>query len=243
MITNGYTPAWFTAFMNTVPAEITAQEIAAIEARVPARARVLDICCGAGRHTVPLVAAGYHVTGIDRDIPALRVARATAPHADLLALDMRRLGALRAGTFDAALLLWQSFGYFTSAENDAVLAQIARVLRPGGLLLIDLAHPAWYRARTGRVLSDKPGVNAVTTALHDARLTSEIEYADGSSERFDFETFDPTELAARASAAACLKMIETSVWWDPARAADGTAARYQAVLRVETSSRPSSGVC
>lgn len=240
--TNAYTAAWFAAFLDGVPVEITAQEVAAVGARVPAGARVLDICCGTGRHTVPLVSAGYHTTGIDRDLPALRAARAAAPDADLLALDMRHLGALRGGTFDAALLLWQSFGYFTSAENDAVLARIARVLHPGGLLLIDLVHPAWYRARTGRVPSDRPGVSAVTTTLHDARLTSEIDYANGSSERFDFETFEPEQLAARATRAG-LSMIETSAWWDPARPADGTAARYQAVLRVGSSSRPSPRVC
>lgn len=50
--------------------------------------------------------------------------------------DMRRLPAAWTGRFDAVVNLFTSFGFFDRAEDDAaVVAGIARVLRPGGLFI------------------------------------------------------------------------------------------------------------
>ncbi|HKG95752.1 MAG TPA: methyltransferase domain-containing protein [Gemmatimonadaceae bacterium] len=40
--------------------------------------RVLDLCCGPGRHALPLAERGYDVTGVDRDAAALGAARRAA---------------------------------------------------------------------------------------------------------------------------------------------------------------------
>ena len=62
-----------------------------------------------------------------------------------MVLDQRDLSALR-GPFDAAMILWQSFGYFDPPTNDRVLRDIAARLRPGGRLLLDRYHPGFVRA-------------------------------------------------------------------------------------------------
>jgi len=66
---NEYTRQWFEVFLETMPGELTRAEVAAIEDRLPRPefVKVLDICCGPGRHAAALSERGYDVTGIDRD--------------------------------------------------------------------------------------------------------------------------------------------------------------------------------
>ncbi|MDQ7858231.1 MAG: methyltransferase domain-containing protein [Armatimonadota bacterium] len=103
-------------------------------------ARVLDLCSGYGRHSVELARRGFDVVGVDISEMQVRRAAARAAAAGSAAAfvvgDARALPV--AGPFDAAINMFLSFGYFaTDAENQAMLAEVARVLRRGGRLLID----------------------------------------------------------------------------------------------------------
>jgi SAM-dependent methyltransferase len=105
-----------------------------------APARILDVPCGYGRHSIELARRGYAVTGVD--ISAVQIARArqkaagAAGRARFVVGDARALPV--AGPFDAAINMFLSFGYFGSDdENEKMLHEIARALRPGGRLLID----------------------------------------------------------------------------------------------------------
>ncbi len=110
---------------------------------LPPGSAVLDLACGPGRHTLELARRGYAVTGVDRTRRYLAAARARAERASLAArvrflqADMCRLPPLP--PFDAALSLYASFGYFEEpAEDERVLRAIHGVLKPGGLLLMEL---------------------------------------------------------------------------------------------------------
>src|SRR5206468_2227743 len=95
--------------------------------------RILDVACGAGRHTIDLAKRGYRVTGFDLSSPLLAEARKAARTAGVKPTfvqgDMRRLPYRNA--FEAAISMFTSFGYFDRPEEDRqVLRGIARALRP-----------------------------------------------------------------------------------------------------------------
>src|SRR5262245_54666126 len=81
---------------------------------------VLDLCCGPGRHAVPLARRGLAVTAVDRTRFLLDHARERARLAglaiDFVEADMREF--LRPAAFDLALSLFTSFGYFAARDED-----------------------------------------------------------------------------------------------------------------------------
>jgi SAM-dependent methyltransferase len=107
----------------------------------PTPRAVLDLACGAGRHTAVLRRRGYRTLGVDLSLTLLAVmAERGLPR---VAGDMRRLPFARR-TFDWVLNFFTSFGYFEQeSENFQVLEEIARVLTPGGRFLIDLLNPPY----------------------------------------------------------------------------------------------------
>ena len=97
---------------------------------------VLDLACGAGRHTAALRAAGIRTLGSDLSLTLL----AQDPDLPRAAADMRELPFAEA-SFDWVLNFFTSFGYFDrERENFRVLEEITRVLEPGGQFLIDLMN-------------------------------------------------------------------------------------------------------
>ncbi len=109
-----------------------------LEVRPPAR--VLDVCCGYGRHSVELARRGFEVAGVD--ISEMQVGAACRHARESGLAPVFAVGDARAlplaGPFDAAINMFLSFGYFaTDDESQAMLEGVARVLRRGGRLLID----------------------------------------------------------------------------------------------------------
>ncbi len=99
---------------------------------------MLDVPCGQGRHAHLLAEAGYNVDGLDYSEHLLKIARqrGTGPRLRYTRGDMRRMPAKWTGRFDAVVNLFTSFGFFTDPGDDVkVIAQFARVLRPGGFLV------------------------------------------------------------------------------------------------------------
>lgn len=99
---------------------------------------VLDLACGAGRHTAALRRRGYRTLGVDLSLVMLSHMRGLPK----VAGDMRCL-PFQAESFDWVLSFFTSFGYFEQErENFRVLEEIVRMLTPGGRLLLDLMNPA-----------------------------------------------------------------------------------------------------
>ncbi len=107
--------------------------------------RCLDLCCGFGRHLEFLRDLGHAVWGCDLSLDLLRYASVQAkPY--VLQADMRQL-PYATSSFDFVFSFFTSFGYFEDdAENARVIDEIARVLKPGGGLLMDFLNPSWVRA-------------------------------------------------------------------------------------------------
>jgi ubiquinone/menaquinone biosynthesis C-methylase UbiE len=105
---------------------------------LPAGARLLDCPCGQGRHAHLLAEAGFRVDGLDYSKVLLHRAKArgTGPSLRYRQGDMRRLPATWGERFDVVLNLFTSFGFFLDPRDDVrVIAEFARVLRPGGVLV------------------------------------------------------------------------------------------------------------
>ncbi len=133
-------------FLPVLSDDRTAAEVNAVVERLGLAppARLLDLCCGQGRHAVPLAQLGYRVTGVDLSRPLLGRAAAHAAaqgqRVGLVEADMRRLPFADA-SFDAVLNLFNAFGYLEDdAQDELVLGEVARVLAPGGRFLQELAN-------------------------------------------------------------------------------------------------------
>ena len=112
--------------------------------------RILDLCCGQGRHVFELARQGFrHLVGIDRSRYLIRLARRRARQDGLSATfhegDARRY-RVKDGNFHCVMILGNSFGYFDQEEDDlAVLRAVRRALLGGGTLVLDLADGDWQR--------------------------------------------------------------------------------------------------
>jgi SAM-dependent methyltransferase len=116
--------------------------------------RILDLACGHGRHAIELARRGYRVTGVDLNAFFLevagRAAREAKVHEDFVQGDMRRVPLN--GEFDVVLNLFTAFGYFdTNEENTRVVREIARLLKQGGVFVLDVMN----KERLMRVFKEK----------------------------------------------------------------------------------------
>lgn len=145
---------------------------------LPVGARILDCPCGQGRHAHLLAETGYDVDGLDLSKPLLEIARkrGTARTLRYTQGDMRRLPARWSGRFDAVLNLFTSFGFFVEPADDArVIAQFARVLRPGGMLvwhggsrdgvMARFLARDWWTARDGTVFAQERSFDPLSGVL------------------------------------------------------------------------------
>ncbi|HTO21549.1 MAG TPA: methyltransferase domain-containing protein [Spirochaetia bacterium] len=111
-------------------------------AAAPRGARVLDLCCGPGRHSLELARRGFTVTAVDRTQAYLDRAAAKARELGLQSVaflkdDMREFR--KPGAFDLVINLFTSFGYFEDpAEDLRVMENIRQSMEPGGKLVMEM---------------------------------------------------------------------------------------------------------
>ena len=179
-------PGWYDEFFEgdwldllalRPPAEQTAQEVDFVveQLRLEAGARVLDVACGHGRHSLELARRGLMVTGVDLSPRSLTLARETAA-AEGLDVEFRRLDMRELDydhEFDGALNLFTAFGYFEEeAENQRVLDGVARALRPGGAFLVDVVNPVALFARYRDFWWEELGDGVVFLQQHEYDVLS-----------------------------------------------------------------------
>jgi len=126
--------------------------------------RVLDAACGTGRYTRRLAERGHAVVAVDSSAEMLAIARQAAPKADC------RVGALEAlpledACVDAAVC---ALALTHVADLGPVMAEFARVLRPGGHLVISNMHAATMLfGSIPRVLTDDGRPARIATWRHE----------------------------------------------------------------------------
>lgn len=133
--------------------------------------RVLDLACGHGRHARAIAPEVGLVVGIDRNSRYLDLARAQGSRAVLVRGDIRAL-PLKAGTFDAVYSWYSSLFMYDDDENAHCLAAAARLLRPGGRMIVHHDNPLRLRRQPEQAASwDMPGGGKVEESSRYDPLT------------------------------------------------------------------------
>jgi ubiquinone/menaquinone biosynthesis C-methylase UbiE len=208
-------------------------------AQCPEGGDLLDVACGFGRHAVPLAAAGYQVVGVDRSQTLLAEARRRAGEGrwpELVQADYRELPFADA-SFDAAINLFTSLGYLGDEEDSRALAEIARVLRPDGRLVIEIMHrdllvrrfseQDWHALGAGRLLLEQ---RTFDPAAGVAQTTQTLIENNGErdSRTFSLRVYSATELVAMLESAG---FAEAKCYGDLEGEAFTTDARLVVVAR------------
>jgi len=102
--------------------------------------KILDTCCGRGRHSVYLSEQGFDVTGFDLSKSSIaHNKKSECKTLHFFVHDIRNV--FRENHFDFVLNLFSSFGYFEDeTENKKTIQSLCAALRPGGLLIIDFMN-------------------------------------------------------------------------------------------------------
>ncbi len=175
---------------------------------LPSGARVLDCPCGQGRHAHLLAEAGFDVDGLDysQDLLAIARERGTGARLRYTRGDMRKLPARWTSRFDAVVNLFTSFGFFDSPRDDLrVLAEFARVLKPGGVLvwhggsrdgvMTRFLARDWWSTADGTVFGQERRFDPLSGFLE---ITSTWRGPAGDGERAHrIRLYTASELAAR----------------------------------------------
>lgn len=109
--------------------------------KIKSGVKILDLCCGMGRHSIEFARQGFQVTGVDLTLSYLKIAKEYAKEKEVniefIQEDMRTF--CRANTFDVIVNLFSSFGYFEDKNDDCqVIKNVYTSLKPNGLFLIDI---------------------------------------------------------------------------------------------------------
>jgi len=134
-----YHALWFDWYL---PAAMPALETL-VFSRVPAGAKLLDVCCGSGHVTKELVRRGYRVTGVDNSADLIELARQQLPEAEFVVQDVCALAL--PDRHDAALSTFDSLNHILTLEDLArAFRQIYQALRPGAVFVFDMnLHEAY----------------------------------------------------------------------------------------------------
>lgn len=158
--------------------EYATRTLRPVEADVLARyrdalsGRILELGCGAGRLTGYLLELSSDVHGIDVMPAMVEYCARAYPGGRFEVGDLRDLGSVGTASYDAVVAGFNVLDVLDHTERRDALAQIARVLSPGGLLVLsshNLAAAGSIRS-PGRVLSPSPRGIASNVRHLPARL-------------------------------------------------------------------------
>ena len=181
-----------------------------------ARGKILDIGCGAGRHSLYLQGKGFDVTAIDNSPGAIKVCKLRGLKKALVR-SINEIDRFRAGSFDTILMFGNNFGLFGSPQNAKIILQkMSRITKPNAQILAgtlnpyqtdDINHLQYHRLnrRRGRM---------------GGQIRMRIRYGKIVGEWFDYLFVSPEEM----------KKILEKTDWQIKELLDSEKANYIAVI-------------
>ena len=186
------------------------------EAMKYVRGRVLDIGCGAGRHSLYLQSKGFDVTGIDNSPLAIKVARLRGlKKARVMAVE--KIGEFKPDSFQSVIMMGNNFGLFGSYNRARrLLKKLSQITTPDAVIIAatrdpyntkDPSHLAYHRLNKKR--GRMPG-----------QLRLRVRYQRHVGTWFDYLLVSKREL----------KEILKNTGWEIKRFLDGDTGQYIMVL-------------
>jgi SAM-dependent methyltransferase len=189
------------------------------EALKNVRGRVLDIGCGAGRHSLYLQGKGFAVTGIDNSPLAIKICRRRGlKKAKVIGIE--EVGKFKPDSFDTVIMMGNNFGLFGSFRMaQTLLKKLQRVTSPDALIIAmtrdpytttDPAHAAYHKRnrKRGRMAG---------------QLRIRVRFKDVIGNWFDYLLVSKDEL----------RKILKNTGWRVERFIDGNDGQYMMLLRKE----------
>jgi SAM-dependent methyltransferase len=173
---------------------------------LPAGARILDVGCGPGRHSVPLAKAGYNVTGIDVSLRFLELAGEAARDAGVGAaffeVDARQMPF--EDEFDAVISICQGGFGLMGADDSLVLRRMTEAARPGGRVVVS-AFNAYFSAAN---LAADQSFDADKGIVHELAHIKDEDASDHAVEMWT-SVYTPRELRLLALG---VGLLPEAVW-------------------------------
>ena len=124
----------------------------------PKHLKILDLCCGEGRHSIVFSRKGHEVAGLDYSNNFLKVARAQAIQSKasirFVKGDMKKTSQyFSKESFDLVTSLYNSFGYFDKRSDDIkTIKEVNKILKTGGYFIINTINGEGAKLRLAKPL-------------------------------------------------------------------------------------------
>lgn len=152
---------------------------------LPPGGRVLDLCCGAGYETGRIRAKGFDALGLDFSGESLKIARERNPGVPFFQADMLD-DYSHIGMVDG-ILLSAGLVHIETADLPLAFAQMAKVVRPGGLVAASI--------REGRGRQDELSLQEIDGEIYDRNFIAHTpdEVIEGAGALFSYLRELPSE--------------------------------------------------
>lgn len=184
--------------------------------QLPQDAKIIDLACGKGRHSVFLNRLGFDVLGLDLSRKSIEFDKQFENQTLLFDVhDMRN--PIDADPMDAVFNLFTSFGYFDHENDDKkVFQSVYNVLKPGGFFVLDYLNEAFVRKN----IAPQSTVNRediefkITKKIEGRHIIKDIRFEDKGKSYHFFEKVKLHTLQAINSYAEECGFERTKIWGD-----------------------------
>lgn len=165
--------------------------------------KVLDLFCGTGRHSIELSKRGFLVTGVEFNSDYLKIANERA--LNVLTKPKFIQGDVRTtdfgNSYDAVIIMYQSFGYFEDQEDKNILKRIYFCLKAKGRFLLEILNRDYILKHFSEVTEKQiNGIKVIEKRKYDilkSRINSTItRYEEGKliAKKMSWRLYSPHEI-------------------------------------------------